>query len=89
MEKINIDPDTELVVTVHNLLNIIEGLSKISNSLEKISDKIPEKDGKELMLSVIATFVCIIQMFPDKERNGILELMNRDLGIDLRNMHRF
>ena len=89
MEKIDIDPDTELVVTVHNLLNVIEGLSKISKSMEKMVDKMPEKDSKELMLAVIATFVCVVQMFPDKERSGILELMNRDLGIDLRDMPRF
>ena len=89
MKKFKTDPDKETVITISNLLNVIEGLSQISGIMEEMKDKAPEKESRRLMLALIATFVCVAQMFPREEQEMIIDMMDEDLGINLREMPRF
>lgn len=89
MKNTNFDPNKETIITVDNLLNVIEGMSKICEIMTKIEGKISEKESKDLMLALVATFICVAQMFPREEQEMIIDMMDKDLGINLREMSRF
>ena len=82
-DKIEINPKEEVVVTIDNLLLVIEGLERLSGVLGDISEEVSDKQGTKLMIPILTTFLCVVKMFPRKHQKKILALMKEDLGIDI------
>lgn len=83
LDKIEIDANQEIVITLGNLGDIIKGLSHISAGMEKIEGKITNEESRDILLSLVATFVSVAKLFPKKQKNQIFADMKEMLGIDL------
>lgn len=82
VQNIKFDPTREIVITEGCLMNIMAGLAKVGIEVNGISDKIDEKDFKNLMIPIIATFVALADLYPKETRKQVLEALEAACGID-------
>lgn len=82
MKKIEIDGSEEIVITVGNLLDIMDGLAKISKGMIKIEKKIDKKESREILIPMVATLCMIARLFPKDSRNEIFGELKKLTGFD-------
>ena len=83
MDKLNINPNEEIIITLGNLLDLIDGLAIMSKDMMKIQDKIEPEENQQLLIEAIAIFVAIARLFPSEQKKTIFELLKDEVGIDL------
>ena len=84
--KVQIDPEEEFVIRCADLLSLMQEWAELNDFSKKIQKKLSEEENREVMLISIAMFVCIAKMLPRKQRNQILEMVEEDLGVPVRDL---
>lgn len=83
IKDFKINYDQEIVITCGGLMDIIQGLSRIAESVGEISEKIPEEEARKILSATVVTYGYIVKLFPREERNMMNELLSKHIGIDL------
>ena len=82
MDKIEVDPNQEIIITVGDLLTLIDGMAHLSKEISNVLDKITENEARKITVPMIATFVCISDLFPREQKKQIFAGLKDIVGID-------
>lgn len=82
IHDIKFDSTREIVITEGHLMNAMAGLVSIGIEVGGISDKINEKDFRNLMIPIIETFVTLADLYPKETRKQIFKALGTACGID-------
>ena len=83
MDKLDINPDQEIIITLGDLINLFEGVSLISQDMEKVQNKLTEEENRGLLVKLMAMFVALARLFPKEQKKRLFELLRDQVGVDL------
>lgn len=86
MDKIEVDSSQEIIITVGDLLIMVDGLAHISSGISEITDKISEEEARNITIPMIATFASVVKLFPRKQKKQIFSELKKVIGVDLGDM---
>lgn len=86
MNKIKVDSNQEIIITVGDLLMMVDGLAHISSGISEITNKISEKEARNIAIPMIATFASVAKLFPRKQKKQIFSELKKVIGVDLGDM---
>ena len=82
MGKISVDADQEMIVTVGDLLFLLDRTANLSNIALRIMDKLDEKDNADLMEVLVDLFMGTAKLLPRDVREQIFAEVGPVLGVD-------
>lgn len=91
MNKIEIDPDEEIIIQGRDVIFMVEALKEISQDFAGlgIEKKKNREKAHKTTIHIAAATIGLIRMMPRRARKSSLELFKKTTGIDLGEIEEF
>lgn len=81
--KYDFNGDEEVIVTVSQIIDIVEGIAAVSGVLNDEIEKMPADKQRKATVSILALFTVVARLFPSKQRKLIFKDLKKVCGVDL------
>jgi len=81
--KYNLKEDEEVIVTVAQIIDIVEGIASISNLIDDEIKNMPPEKQRKATITILALFTVVARLFPSKQRKLIFKDLKEVCGVDL------
>ena len=82
-QNYNFDTNEEVIVTVGQIVDIVEGIAELSKLIEKPITEMPAEQQRKATITLLALFTVVARLFPSKQRKMIFEDLKTVVGVDL------